>query len=321
MKHYKNDFFLLIIAILLVSGCKKTSKPNEGETITKKPGEELNYDYESINDENDGMQHIGSEIQIQPVTIIDNSARTKLIRRCESLWQQITRTKYVHYKDRIIDNIDKIYKYDCSGFIHAMILHDSLPTHALDLINWKKILHPEDYNVRVWSFYDYFYDHILGNTNAIGQNKLWKVFLSVDSLKMGDLIIARYDDEWREEWRKTGNSPATGHIMIAWNVGTPNSNNEVTIQVLDCAASGHTVSADTRYCNAIPIAEINEDSNEKSGIGFGMMKFKINNTHRRPYAFKWSINSTKWYNLRTGDEFNEGLKYDRIKGIIFARPI
>lgn len=72
---------------------------------------------------------------------------------------------------------------------------------------------------------------------------------------------------------------------------------------------------------SIFVAEINEDSKKKSGIGFGTMTYKISNTHRRPYAYKWSINSTKWYNLRAGDEIQEGLQYDRIKGIIFARPI
>ena len=70
------------------------------------------------------------------------------------------------------------------------------------------------------------------------------------------------------------------------------------------------------------IAEINEDSDKPSGIGFGKMTYKISTEHRRPFAYKWSINSKYWYNLWNGDEINEpGIKYDRIEGIIFARPI
>jgi hypothetical protein len=198
-----------------------------------------------------------------------------------------------------------------------------LPNHSSDLFSWKNKLHEADSSVRAWTFYDYFRDYILGDSNSVATNRYWKVFTSVDSLKKGDFIIVRYDDKWRKEWKDSGHTASTGHVMIAWDVSKVNSNDDVHIQVYDCSSSGHTKSADTRYCNRKPVAEINKDSEVSSGIGFGWMIYKISKKgDRRPFAYKWSLNSTYWYNLRSGDEINEhGIKYDRIKGIIFARPI
>jgi len=307
---------LFLVSISTFISCEKDN-PIE-------PTPEYYYDYEDVDDEDDGLLVGTGEIIIHPDTISENSPRASLIHRGDFIWQEITRTKYVHYTDRVIDDIDKVYKYDCSGFVHAIILYSALPDHADNLITRKQILHPDDYGVRAWTFYDYFRDNVLIDTNTVGQNQYWKVFMSVDSLKKGDLIIVRYDDEWRNEWKNQGHPASTGHVMIAWEIGTVDTtNNEVEIQVYDCSSSGHTKSADTRYCNSKPIAEINEDSGKKSGIGFGRMTYKIStNGHRRPYAYKWSLNSTHWYNLRNGDYIDEpGIKYDRIKGIIFARPI
>jgi len=284
---------------------------------------EYNYDYEDVDDEDDGLLTGSGEIIIQADSILDGSARERLIRQGEYIWNRMTRTKYVHYADRILDDIDGVYEYDCSGFVYSLVLYNALREHADNLLKWKQELHPSDFGVRAWTFYDYFRDSILRDSTIEGENEYWKVFTSIDSLKKGDLIIVRYDDDWRKEWSDDGHPASTGHVMIAWSVGTVNSMNEVEIQVYDCSSSGHTKSADTRYCNSIPIAEINEDSGKPSGIGFGKMKYKISTSEdRRPYAYKWSLNSTHWYNLWEGDDIDEdGIKYDRLEGIIFARPI
>lgn len=316
MKHIK--YLLLILLIIIITGgCKKDEPIENQEKLV-----DFFYDYEDIDDEDNGLMLGSGEMIILPDTITEKSARATIIRRGDYIWQSAERTKYVHYKDKVIDYTNGIYKYDCSGFVYSIILSDSLPEHANDLNNQKGILHPEDYSVRAWTFYDYYRDSILKDATS-ADNQYWKVFMSVDSLKKGDLIIVRYDDNWRKDWVEEGNHASTGHVMIAWDIGTVNQNNEVNIKVFDCSSSGHTKSSDTRYCNSVPVAEINEDSEKPSGIGFGWMTYKIStNGHRRPYAYKWSLNSTYWYNLRSGDEINEpGIKFDRIEGIIFARPI
>lgn len=309
---------LIILEIFFFTSCKKENQLTENTGIVT--ANEYAYDYEDVDDEDDGLLVASGNIIIPPDTISDGSPRALLIRRGDYIWSVITRTKYVHYKDRIIDDIDKVYEYDCSGFVHSILLYNVLPQHADDLVRWKQVLHPTDYGVRAWTFYDYFRDNIL-DTNSVAQNQYWKVFKSIDSLKKGDLIIVRYDDDWRTEWKNQGHSASTGHVMVAWEIKPLDSAN-YEVQVYDCSSSGHTKSADTRYCNSIPIAEKNEDSQEKSGIGFGRMIYKVSSNNKRPFAYKWSLNSTHWYNLRIGDNIDEpGIKYDRIKGIIFARPI
>ena len=313
MKHYRD----ISIYILLMTLCGAALSCSQNVSSSG----ELYYDYEVIEDETDGDLLGFGEVTVEADTISDDSPRAKLIRRGDYIWNRMTRTKYVHYHDLIIDDMFGIYEYDCSGFVYSIILYEALPEHADDLLKWKQELHPSDFGIRAQTFYDYFRHNILTDSLQSASNDYWKVFMSIDSLKKGDLIIVRYDDDWREEMINDGEKASTGHVMIAWDIGEVNGD-EVEITVYDCASSGHTKSIDTRYCNAIPVAEINEDSEKPSGIGFGKMKYKISDSHRRPHAYKWSINSTYWYNLWNGDDINEpGIKYDRIEGIIFARPI
>jgi len=167
-------------------------------------------------------------------------------------------------------------------------------------------------------YFNYFRDEILVNpSNIVAENNYWKIFISIDSLKRGDLIVVRYADSWRQEKRNS----TTGHMMIAWEIGKVNSDNVVEIQVMDLARSAHTATADTRTMNSHPIAEKLNEKN--SGVGFGKMKFLIStNKQKRPYAYKWSLNSQYWYNLVEKDSISgpNSNKYDRVKGIIFARP-
>ncbi|MBN1968432.1 MAG: hypothetical protein JW870_03605, partial [Candidatus Delongbacteria bacterium] len=97
------------------------------------------------------------------------------------------------------------------------------------------------------------------------------------------------------------------------------------IQVMDAAASAHTANEDTRTMNPHPVAELLDGN--KSGIGFGLMTFKISTDgYRKPHAYKWSTTSNYFYNLLQGDDLtyeSDQLKltYDRLEGIVFARPI
>ena len=139
----------------------------------------------------------------------------------------------------------------------------------------------------VTTFYEYF-DDILGE-NTEAENDNWKVFTSFDQLKKGDMIIARYNDNWRVEH----NYSSTGHMMIAWNIGRLNKNNEVEIQVMDATASAHTASMDTLVVYDVPVAELVDG--KPSGIGFGFMKYMItDDAEGIAHAYKWSLTSSYW---------------------------
>jgi len=309
--------FLFIILSIMIS----CNKENPVEPVTDT---ELHSDYELIDDETDGLLVGSGEVVPNISPISGSSSRAKFVNRCIFVWINMNWTKYVHNKDKVIDDATGVYKFDCSGFVGQIVLDKVLSNHYTDLDNHVKNIvgiDGEPMNVvrpLAATFYDYFRDEILVNPDSIvAENNYWKVFTSIDSLKRGDLIVVRYNDSWRQE---TDNS-TTGHVMIAWDIGEVNSDNVVEIQVMDATSSAHTTTADTRTMNSPPIAE--ELNGKKSGIGFGRMKYLIStNEHRRPYAYKWSLNSKYWYNLFSGDNIPEpdSDKYDRIKGIIFARP-
>lgn len=268
---------------------------------------------------------MNAQQKIDVTEVAGNSASSKFTNRAIFVWNNMKRTKYVFSSEHVIDDENGIYKYDCSGFIGEILLKKALPAHYKDIIdNSKRIKSIKGGRQKftrplVANFYDYFRDDILDDANQISvSNKYWKVFTSIDSLQRGDLIVARYNDTWR---RNNKNS-TTGHMMVAWNIEKSTKKNEYIIQVLDAAGSSHTKAEDTRSVNAVPVAEKRKGKN--SGIGFGKMVFKVgNNERKRPYAYKWSLTSKSWYNLVKGDKIHEenGDRYDRLKGVIFARPI
>jgi hypothetical protein len=311
---YLSGFILIVLSLMISCG-----KENPVEPVSE---DELHSDFELIDDETDGILVGSGEVVPNTSPISGDSPYAKFVNRCIFVWENMKRTKYVHNNDKIIDDSNGVYKFDCSGFVGQIVLDKVLPDHYTDLDNRVKDIvgiNGELVNVvrpLAATFYDYFRDEILVNPdNIVAENNYWKVFTSIDSLKRGDLIVVKYNDSWRQE---TDNS-STGHVMIAWDIGEVNSNNVVEIQVMDATSSAHTRIADTRTMNSPPVAE--ELDGKKSGIGFGQMKYLIStNEHRRPYAYKWSLNSTYWYNLVYGDNICESDDYDRIKGIIFARP-
>lgn len=309
--------FLFIVLSSMIS----CNKENSIEPLTDT---ELHSDYELIDDETDSILVGYGEVVPNISPISGDSPHAKFVNRCIFVWINMNWTKYVHNKDKVIDDATGVYKFDCSGFVGQIILDKVLSNHYTDLDNHVKNIDGidgEQMNVvrpLAATFYDYFRDEILVNPDSIvAENNYWKVFTSIDSLKRGDLIVVRYNDSWRQATK----NKTTGHVMVAWDIGDVNGNNVVEIQVMDATSSAHTETADTRTMNSPPVAE--ELNGKKSGIGFGRMKYLIStNGHRRPYAYKWSLNSSYWYNLFSGDNIVEpdSDKYDRIKGIIFARP-
>ncbi|MGK9368504.1 hypothetical protein ACSSWA_06360 [Melioribacter sp. Ez-97] len=305
---------LMIIAALI--GCDSVESGGEID--------DSDSDYEILEDELEGSLTGAGEVVPNLTPAAGNSPQAKLINRCIDVWNNMKVTKYVHSKDSVIDEQKGIYKYDCSGFVGIIAIKKVLPGHYRDLVDHLTSIMKTNGTRKkpsrplAASFYDYFRDVILVNPDNISaENKYWKVFTSIDSLQRGDIIAARYDDNWRIDTK----NPTTGHVMIAWDVGKVNSDNSVLIQVMDAVSSAHTKTADTRTMNSKPIAEALNGN--KSGIGFGKMKYLISeNAHKRPYAYKWSLNSKYWYNLTSGDNISapDSDKYDRLKGIIFARP-
>ncbi|MEN8121680.1 MAG: hypothetical protein ABFS35_15115 [Bacteroidota bacterium] len=263
-----------------------------------------------------------SEVIPNTDSIVGSSPSALFINRANFIWNNMSLTKYAFSNEKVIDDKNGIYKYDCSGYIGAIIISKVLLSHYNDLKRHIKDIPDSDGGTMVLSrplvatFYDYFHDSILiNNETIVAENQYWKVFTTIDSLQKGDLIIARYNDEWRQ----AAENSTTGHIMIAWEIGALN-NNEVEIQVMDAAASAHTRTEDTRTMNPYPVAEIYNGNN--SGIGFGRMKYLVNTDNNRPYAYKWSLDSKYWYNLVEGDNYTEtNDSYNRLEGIIFARPI
>lgn len=305
---------VLIIGLLILWGCEKES-PNAPTVV-----EDYDSDYEEISSEDDidigFIPPILTEEQ-EP----DTTSSGKFIARAQSILDNLNETKYVHSDHIVLDEENGIYKYDCSGFVCEFILKECLKNHYDDLVAKIDTFHSADTRPRAWTFYDYFrsilgsdYDADSSNTH-VNQNQYWKVFTSIDSLKKGDIIVARYHDDWRAKYKKEEKeSPSTGHVMISWSIayqstGNNAAENDYDIKILDSSLSGHYW--DTRN-------EPHSPSIDGSGIGVGWMRYGIS-THlsKRPYKYKWKLSSSSYYNLYN----NSYNSHDKLKGIIFARPI
>jgi len=147
------------------------------------------------------------------------------------------------------------------------------------------------------------------------RNEHWKVFTDIDSLRKGDLVISRYDDEWREK----ENNSTTGHVMVAWGSAIQDENDEslYTVKIYDAAGSPH--SRDSR--DGTPSASI-----DGSGVGIGYMVFKASSkASHRPIQYLWKTTSTMFYKSYAtyyNDSHTDNERsHERLKGIIFARPI
>jgi len=256
----------------------------------------------------------------------ETTPQQKMLERLQEILDNLNMTKYTHTGDSIRDEVRGIYNYDCSGFICEFAVKGLLPAHYADLYTQYYNLHPADIRPRAWTFYDYFrsilgssYDADVAST-CTAQNSLWKVFTSIDSVQKGDLMIARYHDDWRTGWyanNHNGSVGSTGHVMTVW--GPPVQVNDTinhpdyykyNMLILDASSSGH--GSDTR---------INSPSSlNGSGFGYGWMQFEVSShASKRPYEYKWKPDSSSTYTLyNPSNTIND---YTRLKGIIFARYI
>jgi hypothetical protein len=312
----KSISFLFIIILTLFYSCNDNSvDPYSTDDLDE-------HDYEFIEEEFDGLLQAG-EVFVDSTYLTDGSKRAIFYNRGIDIWKNIKVTKYVHKADHVIDSANGIYKYDCSGFGAFIMLKPILEEHYNDLLaNDTTGGRP-----LAGDYYDYFRS-IIPENQMVGQNNFWKAFMSADELKPCDFVIVRYDNDWRKKKKERDGLTrpfSTGHVMIAWQIGAMNEEtNSLDLRVYDCSSSGH--SSDTRKLNTRPIAEKIDSDHPHSGIGFGWMTYKIStNGHRRPYAYKWSLNTNEnhfqWYNLVSGDNIDEDFNHNRLEGIIFARPI
>jgi hypothetical protein len=250
---------------------------------------------------------------------INSTSQEKIVERTEYIINNLEDTWYVHSADSIMDECQGIYHYDCSGVICEFVIRESLPNHYQDLYNYLDSIGSTTRPLAK-DFYDYFRDTILGSSynpeidsTCTAENQYWKVFTNIDSLQKGDLICAKYS----EEWNIAESNTTTGHIMMAWSSAFPTSNaNEYDIKIFDAASSGH--SNDSRN-SAPPV------SRDGSGIGQGWMRYKSSTeVSNRPIQYLWKLSSTIYYRsystyYNVGDP-QEERDHDCLEGIIFARP-
>lgn len=249
----------------------------------------------------------------------NSSPLNTLLEREKFILNNLEVTKYVHSSDSIMDESRGIYNYDCSGFICEFAIKKCLPEHYQNLYDVYHIYHDADSRPRAWSFYDYFRDILGDNYDAddietcTAENEYWKVFTSIDSVKKGDLLISRYHDDWRTWYNsENGTWPSTGHVMTVWStpLKVDGTDYEYDLKIMDSTSSPH--GSDSR--------EYSSSSADGSGIGYGWMRFKVS-THasKRPYQYKWKPSSDNYYTLYSSSGTTDN--YNRIQGIIFARPI
>lgn len=194
-------------------------------------------------------------------------------------------TEYVHSSGRVMNEDEGVYKYDCSGFVGDFILKKVLPEHYDDLVDNAAMFY-DDSHPRAWGFYDYF-KNILGD-KAENSNNYWQVFKSYDKIQPGDIIVAKYDEGWRDDMIDLCGHASTGHVMVAWSFPVPSSvnDNEFWISIIDSSGSGH--GKDTRRSTY-------DGVNDEDGIGKGKMWYGYNSkttpqgvNYHRPIYYRWS---------------------------------
>jgi hypothetical protein len=252
------------------------------------------------------------QIEIDTTPQSGDSPRVQLLNEVKEVWSKLKQTEYTHRKQSVIDLDQGIVKFDCSGYVSEVLLKNALPNHYAGVTSFLKDHRtsiPSAKNGRMWMtrplaglFYDYFEKERPND---------WLVFRSAADLKPGDLIVARYDDQWRVK----RNESTTGHIMVAWEMESQTSDSIVQVRVFDSAKSGHTKELDTRHQSTDGVTAL-----DHSGIGSGVMLFRLAGDGTTD-GYKWSLSSKRWYNLVGSPRATGNQHYDRLTGILFARPI
>lgn len=254
----------------------------------------------------------------------EGTAARKVCDRVFNIMSNLRETGYVHYQNKTMDEENGIYKYDCSGFVGEFILKYALPDHYKDLVeNMKKFSRDERPKAR--DFYDYF-NQILSK-KIENRNTYWHVFTSMEKTRPGDIIVAKYDEQWRKSMIRKCKSANTGHVMIAWSYPVF-SGREYSLYVVDSSGSGHGDDTRKSLYDVVP---------GTGGIGMGMMWYGVNQKERRPVYYRWSSSKGCRYTLRDTKTNCDGQEkdlccvgrdcdhpqsyYQRLEGIIMARPM
>lgn len=317
----KNLFVIILFVSSCLGGC--------GHTIEKKEFLEKAdvSDYEVLNEE-EGTDVDENTPQIEADRKshrpAEGTAARKFYDRLAYIMGNLRITEYVHYKNKIMDEDNGIYKYDCSGFVSEFILKQVLPKHYEDLVSNAKKYHKDDHP-RAWGLYDYFNEILSKKTE--NKNSYWHVFTSMEKIQPGDIIVVKYDENWRNSIIEKCKSASTGHVMTAWSYPV-RSGKEFSIYVIDSSGSGHC--KDTRRTTY-------DDVSGTNGIGKGRMYYGVDQKDQRPVYYRWSSSISCQYTLTdmksncdgkdkdlccTGKNCDYPRKYyERLQGIIIARPI
>ena len=288
-------------------------------------------DFESIHGEernvkDDGlpMFKAGEEPSRRPE---DRTAARLFYDRMVYIMGNLRNTQYVHTSEKVMNEDEGIYNYDCSGFVGEFILKQASRKHYRDLVDNAERFH-NDSRPRAWGFYDYFRE-ILGDDAVENNNDYWYVFISYKNIQPGDIIVARYDTDWRDFIIGECGKASTGHVMVAWSVpdDEPEIEDEFSIYVIDSSGSGH--GEDTRKTDF-------DNVYDEDGIGKGKMWFGYN-YRDRPIYYRWSeYNGCKYTldfmdsncgneshdtNYCPGEGDHNHKYFERLEGIIMARPI
>lgn len=233
----------------------------------------------------------------------DGTNRWDFCNRTEFILNNMKYTKYSHTPT--INEYLGVYVYDCSGFAGEFVLNEVLPSHHNDLFAGALKHHNSGSDLsrpRAWGFYDHFdslYVHKINST-------FWYVFKDIDELQQGDIIVAKYAEDWRPQYVEAEKKDAsTGHVMIAWATRESTIDpNRTYVTVVDASGSGHN--KDTRDTLADGVSATD-------GIGRGEMAYVAQGDSIIGYY--WSKSTGNMYGIYTG-------KYDyhkRLQGVIFAR--
>ena len=318
---------LLPLIIFLTTGCNdddpaSPEDPSGGITLSQDEIDTIHEDSDFDFFEFDEEDYTVLDPTTPPVLMeapAPTTASAKMVERIYEILDNLVETQYVHNSGRVMDEANGIYKYDCSGFVGDFVIKQTMPNHYNDLIAANSAFHSSDSRPRAWLFYDYFRD-ILGD-KEVAENSYWKVFTSIDSVKQGDIIVARYSDEWRAARKAEGKSASTGHVMVAWSPAYPvDGGKKALVLITDCAMSGHHNDTRTILVKEELFWGISTTHEKNiSGIGKGWMWFGISTLgDRRPYKYQWKSSTAHYYNLSS---LESSEKYGRLKGIIMARPI
>jgi hypothetical protein len=180
--------------------------------------------------------------------------REKIAAKAEFIVNNLQQTDYTH-----AENINPdlgIYDCDCSGFVDFVL--ESVAPHHYAMIP-KEANQPRP---RAFEYNNFFRSLTTEPTDG------WQRILFLRDVRRGDIIA------WR--FKKIEEGYDTGHVLIVSEMPIKIDDSIFAIQGYDSAAKPHF--DDTR---------VNEKGEFKSGVGSGIIKFKVDDSDG-PVAFQFT---------------------------------